>query len=752
MAHSVKIIVMSMITGIAGLILSFSPAGFNVEENIGLELLFKFRGERKVPSHVMIIGMDNRSCVDLNLPFQFSKWPRSIHTRLVEYLTKQKAAVIIFDINFAEPVSKVGDHEFARVIQNAGNVVLYEHLQKKAASMPGGVGAANGTVNIEERIPPLEIIAQSAAALAPFPLPKVPGKVSQCWMFKAGAGDIPTLPVVAFQTFALNSYSEFIRVLKQINPTLVMKLPGSKTDIIREKTTRELISTLRSEFLKKPLIPEQMLAHFQVSQPSSGIMSNKQILKSLINMYRLSDSFYLNFYGPPGTIPTFSYSHIIQQAKRKKTGHHPISFKNKAVFIGHSDQIIPNNKDGFYTVFSQPSGIDISGVEMAATAFGNILENMPIRFPPPAIKAGIVLIWGGIAALLCNMLTAGFAIVSILGIGIVYSSYTMLQFSSSGHWYPLVIPLFFQPLLAFLGTAVWKYADIRKERQDIRRALGFYLPNNEADLLVKNIAKDKETRQNIHGACLFTDAGQYTRMSEVMDPQSLHSFMNQYYETLFKQVKKHNGIVINIVGDAMLAIWARNYSDHSFKYEACAAALDISKASLEFIHFRENIRFPTRIGLHYGHILMGNVGAMDHYEYRPTGDVVNTASRLEGLNKYLGTNILVSAQVINQVDGFLTRDVGRFYLVGKSKPVKVHELVCRLEKSTARQRRICTLFSKAMRAYRTKSWDEAMIYFKRTIGVTGQDGPSLFYLEQIEKFRALPPGEIHDDGIRMKEK
>ena len=753
MSRSAKIVVMSVITGIAGLIFSFSPAGFGIEETIGLDLLFKLRGERNAPPNVMVIGMDERSCVDLDLPFQYNKWPRSLHTRLISYLTAQEASVIVFDINFAGSVSKAVDQEFAQMIQKAGNVVLYEHLQKKRSSLQDGTGTINGILNIEERVPPLEILAQSAAALAPFPLPKVPVKVSQCWAFKTGAGDLPTLPVVAFQFFTLDAYPDFIRIIKHFNPDLAMKLPGSKTEIIGEKLTRDLIITLRNEFLKNPVISNQMPVSLQGSLPSSGMVKNEQkLVQSLINMYCLSDSFYLNFYGPPGTIPTVSYAQVLRQENQRETGQKPINFKNKAVFIGHSDLVVPNKKDGFYTVFSQSSGIDISGVEMAATAFANFEENMPIRIVSPAVRAAVIVICGVILAGICHFLRPGFAILSMLGMGIVYSTFILFRFTSYGHWYPLVIPLFFQPVLAFLGTAAWKYADVRKERKDVRRALGYYLPDNLADQLVKNISKNKETRQIIHGTCLFTDAGQYTTMSEAMDPQTLHSFMNEYYTILFEQVKKHKGIVINVVGDAMLAVWAKNYSDDNFKYDACAAALDLSKASFEFIDYKENIRFPTRIGLHHGDIMMGDVGAGDHYEFRPTGDIVNTASRLEGLNKYLVTNILVAAQVIDQVTGFLTRDVGRFYLVGKSKAVKVHELVCRLENATDRQRLICKLFSKGLQAYQNQSWEDATEFFNQTIHVTGQDGPSLFYLKQIEKLRALSPEEIYDDGIRMDQK
>ena len=753
MSHFAKIVVMSVITGIAGLMFSFSPAGFGIEETLGLDLLFKLRGKRRVPPNVAIVGMDERSCADLDLPIQFSKWPRSLHSRLISYLTAQDASVIVFDINFAGAVSKAVDEEFAQMIQKAGNVVLYEHLQKKHSPLPDGNGTINGILNIEERIPPLEILAQSAAVLAPFPLPKVPVKVSQCWAFKIGAGDVPTLPVAAFQLFALDSYPELIRTINRYHPDLATRLPGTKREIIRDKATRELIATLRNEFLKNPVIPNRMLAYLQGARPSSGTIESEQnLVASLIHMYGLSDSFYLNFYGPPGTIPTFSYAQVLRQAAQRETGQNSISFKNKVVFVGHSDLFVPNKQDGFHTVFSQSSGIDISGVEMAATAFANFAENMPIRIVSPALRAAIIVACGVILAGVCHFLGSGFAILSILGMGIIYSAFILFRFTSFGHWYPLITPLFFQPVLAILVTTAWKYAHIRKDRRDIRRALGYYLPDTLADQLVKNISKNKETRQIVHGTCLFTDAGQYTTMSEAMDPQTLHSFMNQYYKILFEQVKKHKGIVINVVGDAMLAIWAKDYSDDRFKYAACAAALDISRASFEFTDYKENIRFPTRIGLHHGDIMMGDVGAGDHYEFRPTGDIVNTASRLEGLNKYLGTNILVSAQVMDQVTGFLTRDVGRFYLVGKSKAVNVHELVSRQENATDTQKRICKFFSAALQAYQNQSWEEAKNFFNQTIRVTGQDGPSSFYLEQIEKRRRLPADELHEVGIRMAQK
>ena len=107
------------------------------------------------------------------------------------------------------------------------------------------------------------------------------------------------------------------------------------------------------------------------------------------------------------------------------------------------------------------------------------------------------------------------------------------------------------------------------------------------------------------------------------------------------------------------------------------AAIDIADRVRRFNETPRPLRLPTRIGLHAGDMFLGSVGAFNHYEYRPTGDMVNTASRIEGLNKYLGTGILASEEVSDQLAGFVFRELGQFLLAGKSKPVLIRELICR---------------------------------------------------------------------------
>ena len=739
-----------LLTGLLGLMLSFLPLGIDLEENFGLDLLFHLRGKREPPSNVIIVALDNFSAKTLDLPIQPLKWPRSLHARLTEYLAQEGARVIAFDINFSEPMIPETDHLFARAIQKAGNVVLCENLQSEAIVLAGEKGAPPGHLNIEKLIPPVEILARSAAALAPFPLPKVPVKVNQYWVFKTSAGDMPTLPVVVLQLFALVVHHEFIALLEKANSALPPDLPYAKNAAMKEKKVKTLIQTFRNIFRENQSIADQMLAQLSCMKSDSSVTSRCQLLKALIGMYQSPDSRYLNFYGPPGSIPTVSYCSVLTQMENQEMK--TIDFREKAVFVGYSEQVNPTYKDGFYTSYSQASGVDISGVEMTATAFANLIEDSPIHPFPLARHVAFILFWGFLAGLVFYLFPIPFSLLGVMGISLICFAFVQYQFNTHGTWIPFVVPIFVESPTAFFGAVLWKYGETKKERENIRNAFGYYLPNNVIDKLVKNIARKKTDTQMVYGTCLCTDAGRYTSLSETMSPKELAQVMNRYYQTLFMPVRANGGIVINIVGDSMLALWAETYPNPSLRKNACGAALEIAKAVARFNGSIGNIQLPTRIGLHHGQVSLGNIGAMDHYEYRPTGDIVNTASRMEGLNKYLGTGVLVSEEVIIDLEGFLARHMGQFLLSGKSVAVGVWELICPMEESTDQQRAVCRIFSQALKAYQAQSWDEAMNLYFQVLGIKNQDGPSLFYLNLIEKYRNTPPGPFWEGVVRMEKK
>ena len=750
MSRLIKGITVGLFTGIAGLIMGLIPFGLDIEENVGLDILFNLRGTRQAPSDVIIINVDKISADNLDLPDDLRKWPRSLHGRLAESLVARGATVIAFDISFLEPSSPKEDNAFGDAVEKARNVVFCKCLKREKIPLTLKGEVSSGDLNIVSLVPPILPLAQSAIALAPFILPRVPVKVNQYWTFKTVAGDTPTLPVVVFQIFSMQVYDEFIHLLEKVAPDQAEILPRNKDEIINTRSIERIIRGIREIFENEPQIAEKMLRELQTPQSHSLDKQKYQLLQSLIRMYQSSNSQYLNFYGPPHTISTIPYYAIVSN-KGKTAGENDIDVKGKAVFVGHSPLSQQEQIERFYSVFSQPDGLDVSGVEIAATAFANLMEDKPVKPLSSGAYIAILFLWGVTIGIVCRFFTSAIGPLIAIGLSVLYLVVAEYQFKTAGLWYPIVLPLFFQLPIAIFSAVVWKYVNSVKERKNIREAFRHYLPEDIVDQLAKNISTLGTSHELVYGICLSTDAEQYTSLSETMTPEELGRFMNKYYETVFKPVKHYGGIVSDVKGDSILALWVANRPEAILRYKACLAALDIANAINRFKQDSHTILLPTRIGLHSGNILLGSVGAIDHYEYRPVGDIVNTATRMEGLNKYMGTRILVSEEVVNQLDGLLTRKLGEFLLAGKSKPVVVHELLCQKGDCSEQQRAICAIFAEAFDAFSKQSWDKATENFLKCTKY-GDDGPSRFYIGLCEHYKNNPPGEAWDGVIRMGKK
>jgi adenylate cyclase len=163
-------------------------------------------------------------------------------------------------------------------------------------------------------------------------------------------------------------------------------------------------------------------------------------------------------------------------------------------------------------------------------------------------------------------------------------------------------------------------------------------------------------------------------------------------------------------------------------------------------------KLPVRIGVHSGHVSIGTVGAIDHFEYRAVGDCVNTASRLEGLNKYLKTRILVSEDVIAGIDDFLARPLGKFILAGKVNAIPVYELINDRDKAHGGQFLLCETFGRALEAYRKRLWDEAIRLFEEVLDMSPEDGPSRFYLMLCREFLVKPPPDGWEGSVSLASK
>jgi len=134
------------------------------------------------------------------------------------------------------------------------------------------------------------------------------------------------------------------------------------------------------------------------------------------------------------------------------------------------------------------------------------------------------------------------------------------------------------------------------------------------------------------------------------------------------------------------------------------------------------------------------------------GDMINTATRIQGLSKYLGTQILASKAAVGDLQHILMRPVGDFLLVGKSEPVSVVELLARTHEATAQMALLCERFAQALDAYRTRRWRSAASQFSEILTLSPEDGPSRFYLKRCEGYLLHPPAESWKPTVRLEQK
>ncbi len=187
----------------------------------------------------------------------------------------------------------------------------------------------------------------------------------------------------------------------------------------------------------------------------------------------------------------------------------------------------------------------------------------------------------------------------------------------------------------------------------------------------------RASRQDV--TVLFTDIRDFTTISEQHPPEDVVEILTTYFEQLNEIAERHDGTVVQYLGDSVFVMWNAPIRDPDHIESGCRCALAMSAAVDELNDNNRKIGRPdlrTRFGLHTGQAVVGSFGALSRRQYTAMGDTINVASRLEGLNKEFGTTILVSAAIHAVVcNRFSFRAIGPVKIKGRSEPVDVHELV-----------------------------------------------------------------------------
>lgn len=296
-----------------------------------------------------------------------------------------------------------------------------------------------------------------------------------------------------------------------------------------------------------------------------------------------------------------------------------------------------------------------------------------------------------------------------------------------------------------------------KKRQFLQDTLTRYVNKDVVDLILEhpeNIILDGEERQ---ATVLFSDIRGFTSISEKMQPKELVQMLRDYFTSMVGAVFAFQGTVDKFIGDCIMAIFGAPTPQPNHAGLAVFAALEMKRLLQVFNTTRgKNRHDPLRIGvgINTGEVVVGNIGSEQRLEYTAIGDAVNLASRLEGINKQYGTEIIVSESTYCELGdvAILAREIDEVRVKGKRKPVKIYEIMARQEDVVEEQHTLCGHFMQGLEYYRSQKWENAIREFQQALTVVPTDLPSQLYIDRCTVYQHQPPSDPWDGVFEMKTK
>jgi adenylate cyclase len=451
----------------------------------------------------------------------------------------------------------------------------------------------------------------------------------------------------------------------------------------------------------------------------------------------------INYLGPTGMIPTFSAAAVME-------GRLPAHvLKDKIVLVGATAV-------GIYDLRVTPFSSVCPGVEVHATVMDNLLRGKFLRPLPFALPVGLVilLVLGVFMSLILPRLSAawGFLFTLFLLEGYIAANYLLFR---SGWQTELFYPMA-EVVLVYLGITVHRFLSEERERARIRQAFESYV----APAVVHDILKHPE-RLRLGGerreiTILFSDIRGFTTMSEELAPEALVKLLHDFLNPMSNIIINQGGTIDKYMGDAIMALFGAPLEQPGHALQACRAALEMV-ATLHRLNeeWKALGRPPLAVGVgvNTGVVAVGNMGSDRLFDYTAVGDNVNLASRLEGLNKYYKTSVLISQATAEALNGggLIIRDVDRVKVKGKVQAAGIFEVMGDGEPSPELAR-FLQLYHQGLTLYRQRDWREAAGIFQSALEVRPQDGPSSLYLNLAQQYLETPPGPDWEAVTKMDEK
>ena len=358
-------------------------------------------------------------------------------------------------------------------------------------------------------------------------------------------------------------------------------------------------------------------------------------------------------------------------AWRVMTGEYP-----KAQLAG-SLVLIGTSAPGLLDTRFSPLGGVMPGVDIHAQALEQILAGDPLRRPwwAPAAEAlalALATLAVGLTARLAGATASSVA--AVVGIAVIAGG-SWFGFVRHGLLLDATLPVL-ATAAAFVLAGIAHHRDSERRQRWVREAFSRYVSPNRVEHLVEHPDSLQLGGERRQCSFVFSDVADFTQLMESLDPAEAVALLSDYLDGMIGIAFRHEGTLDRVVGDAIAIMFSAPVTqpDHRQRALDCALAMQAHANAHRARLAASGVDFGmTRIGVHCGEVIVGNLGGKAIFDYRALGDPVNTTSRLETANKHLGTQLCVSQDVIEGCADVPRRPIGRLLLKGKHEPVMAWE-------------------------------------------------------------------------------
>ncbi len=722
-----------------------------------LDIRFHLRGRQQPETDIVIIAVDEKADDELG---RWQSSGRKWIAELVTLLHQAGVKVLGFDLTLAEPdegaaVNAVDeikqwfadnmppgvfpqqrvlnfldlvkakhdyDRQLAQAIQEAGNVTLgiYHFLDPQSASH----------LDAEKQENYQQLIKRVKYSLVKYP----PGSSREELRLTHSYGVEPNLPMLSE---AAKSFGHFNVMASddgyiRYSPLLI-EYKGDYYPSLDMEMARAFLG-----ISSPPII-------YAVGKESGGIVDFIRLGKISIPTDE-SGRLLINFYGPAYTFPHYSISDVILGRVPPQT------FQDKIVILGFTSAIYQDLHSTTFQAGNYP------GVEVHATIIENIIhKNFLVKQEWTILLNALVIVAFGLFLGIVLPHTrphqgALFAIICLLAIsGLAYVTFVFQNI-----WLNFTFPFAFI-LLDYLVVTTYEYFTEERKKKRIRNLFQHYVSPGVVEQMLNSVDQVTLGGERKELTALFSDIRGFTRISENMSPEELVQFLNEYLSAMTKIVLSYEGTVDKYMGDAIMAFYGAPIRQDAHAVQACKTAVDMIQRLKELHTEWKKRHLPPMeigIGINTGEMSIGNMGSEERFDYTILGDNVNLASRLEGVNKQYGTNIIISQFTYEQIkhEPFVMRELDSVVVKGKEQPVIIYELRGYGGSGGEQNGKFLQVFADGVRAYKTRQWEQAISYFQQSLNFQPEDSPSLLYIERCRAFQQNPPPEDWDGSYVMTTK